>query len=109
MKLLRRDSMSRNVPYSNYRMTVRVELQNVPGQFARLATLLADEKANLGAVDIVEVTRGRMERDVTFDANSEALAKRVIDRLKAADGFSDVSASGPNLLLPLCRKVHRQC
>jgi len=70
MKLLRRDSMPRSVPYSNYRMTVRVELQNVPGQFARLATLLAEEKANLVAVDIVEVTCERMVRDVTFDANT---------------------------------------
>jgi malate dehydrogenase (oxaloacetate-decarboxylating) len=69
-------------------MTVRVELQNVPGQFARLATLLAEEKANLGAVDIVEVTRDRMVRDVTFDANSEAHAKRVIGRLKTADGIT---------------------
>lgn len=100
--------MPRSVPYSNYRMTVRVELQNVPGQFARLATLLAEEKANLGAVDIVEVTRDRMVRDVTFDANSEAHAKRVIERLKAADGFNVVSASDRIFLLHLGGKIHTQ-
>jgi malate dehydrogenase (oxaloacetate-decarboxylating) len=104
----RRDSMPRSVPYSNYRMTMRVELQNVPGQFARLAGLLAEEKANLGAVDIVEVTRDRMIRDVTFDASSEAHAKRVIDRLKAADGFKVISASDRIFLLHLGGKIHTQ-
>src|SRR5262245_35953371 len=108
MKTLRRHSMPRSVPYSNYRMTVRVELQNVPGQFARLATLLAEEKANLGAVDIVEVTRDRMVRDVTFDANSETHAKRVIERLKAAQGFTVISASDRIFLLHLGGKIHTQ-
>jgi malate dehydrogenase (oxaloacetate-decarboxylating) len=98
--------MPRSVPYSNHRMTVRVELQNVPGQFARLATLLADEKANLGAVDIVEVTRDRMVRDVTFDANSEAHANRVIGRLKTADGITVMSASDRIFLLHQGGKIH---
>jgi malate dehydrogenase (oxaloacetate-decarboxylating) len=100
--------MPRSVPYSNYRMTVRVELQNVPGQFARLATLLADEKANLGAVDIVDVTRERMVRDVTFDANSEAHANRVIERLKGAEGVKVISASDRIFLLHLGGKIHTQ-
>jgi malate dehydrogenase (oxaloacetate-decarboxylating) len=89
-------------------MTVRVELQNVPGQFARLATLLAEEKANLGAVDIVEVTRDRMVRDVTFDANSETHAKRVIERLQAADGFHVISASDRIFLLHLGGKIRTE-
>jgi malate dehydrogenase (oxaloacetate-decarboxylating) len=100
--------MARSVPYSNYRMTVRVELQNVPGQFARLATLLAEEKANLGAVDIVDVTRERMVRDVTFDANSELHAKRVIDRLKGAEGIHVISSSDRIFLLHLGGKIHTQ-
>ena len=40
-------------PYSNYRLTVRLELANKPGIFAKVATLLAEEQANLGAVDLV--------------------------------------------------------
>lgn len=40
-------------PYSNYRLTVRLELGNRPGMFAQVATALAEEGANLGAVDIV--------------------------------------------------------
>lgn len=100
--------MPRSVPFSNYRITVRVELENVPGQFARLATLLAEEKANLGAVDIVEVTRERMVRDVTFDANSETHAKRVIGRLKTAEGITVLSASDRIFLLHQGGKIHTE-
>src|SRR5262245_55055906 len=61
-------------PYCDFRMTVRVEIPNIPGQFARLAAIFAEEGANLGAIDIVEVRRNRMVRDITFDAQSEAHA-----------------------------------
>ena len=46
-------------PYSNYRLTVRLELANKPGIFARVAALLAEEQANLGAVDLVSATKTR--------------------------------------------------
>ena len=36
-------------PYSNYRLTVRLELANTPGMFAKVAAVLAEEGANLGA------------------------------------------------------------
>src|SRR4051812_8315366 len=50
-------------PYCDFRMTVRVEIPNSPGQFASLTAAFAAEGANLGAIDIVEVRRGRMIRD----------------------------------------------
>ena len=75
--------MPDSAPYCDYQMTVRLEIPNQPGQFARIATALAEEGANLGAIDIVEVRRGRMVRDITFDTESEAHAERVLQRLKA--------------------------
>jgi len=64
--------MSEIGPYSNYRLTVRLQLANKPGMFARVAAALAEERANLGAVDIVSATAACMVRDVTFDVQSEA-------------------------------------
>jgi malate dehydrogenase (oxaloacetate-decarboxylating) len=57
----------KDTPYSNYRLTVRLELKNKPGAFALVAARLAEEQANLGAVDIVEATLDKMVRDITFD------------------------------------------
>ena len=68
-------------PYSNYRLTVRLELANKPGMFATVASALAEEGANLGAVDLASATAERMVRDVTFDVRDEAHGERVLARL----------------------------
>ncbi len=98
--------MPDSAPYCDYQMTVRVEIPNQPGQFARIATALAEEGANLGAIDIVEVRRGRMVRDITFDTASEAHAERVLQRLKAIPELHVRSASDRLFLLHLGGKIH---
>jgi malate dehydrogenase (oxaloacetate-decarboxylating) len=97
--------MAENEPYCDFRMTVRVEIPNEPGQFARLATALAEEGANLGAIDIVEVRRNRMIRDITFDAKTEAHAQHVLDRLRALPGVRVRHASDRIFLLHLGGKI----
>src|SRR5690348_8406932 len=92
-------------PYSNYRLTVRLELANKPGVFARVAALLAEEQANLGAVDIVSATKTRMVRDVTFDAQSEAHGEKVLARLAALPDVAVLSASDRIFLLHLGGKI----
>src|SRR4051812_10891157 len=92
-------------PYCDYRLTVRVELPNETGGFARLATALAEEGASLGAIDIVEVRRHRMVRDITFDAQSEAHAQRVLARLRSLPGVRVRSASDRIFLMHLGGKI----
>jgi malate dehydrogenase (oxaloacetate-decarboxylating) len=92
-------------PYCDYRMTVRVEILNQPGQFARIATLFAEEGANLGAIDIVEVRRNHMVRDITFDAQSETHAEKVVARLRTMPGLKVRSASDRVFLLHLGGKI----
>jgi malate dehydrogenase (oxaloacetate-decarboxylating) len=93
-------------PFCEYRVTVRVELTNQPGQFARLATAIAEEKASLGAIDIVEARRDKKIRDITFDAQNEAHAQRVVDRLRALPEVRVLSASDRVFLLHLGGKIH---
>ncbi len=92
-------------PYSNYRMTVRLELANRPGMFARVATTLAEEGANLGAVDIVSASRDKIIRDVTFDAQSEEHAEQVLARLNAMPDVKVVNASDRIFLMHLGGKI----
>ena len=97
--------MHDNEPYCDFRMTVRVEIPNEPGEFARLATMLAEEGANLGAIDIVEVRKNRMVRDITFDGRSQAHADRVVERISAIPGFRVRSASDRVFLMHLGGKI----
>jgi len=92
-------------PYSNYRLTVRLELANKPGIFARVAGLLAEEQANLGAVDLVSATKTRMVRDITFDVQSEEHGEKVLARLGKLPDVTVLSASDRIFLLHLGGKI----
>ncbi len=92
-------------PYSNYRLTVRLELANRPGMFARVATTLAEEGVSLGAVDIVSATPEKMIRDVTFDVRSEEHGEQVLKRLNALPDVKVLSASDRIFLLHLGGKI----
>jgi malate dehydrogenase (oxaloacetate-decarboxylating) len=95
-------------PYSNYRLTVRLELANAPGMFAKVAAILAEEGANLGAVDIVSATADSMIRDVTFDVQSEAHGEKVLARIGALPDVEVLSASDRIFLLHLGGKIRVQ-
>ncbi|HEY6084071.1 MAG TPA: NAD-dependent malic enzyme, partial [Nitrospira sp.] len=95
-------------PYSNYRLTVRLELANKPGMFANVAAVLAMEGANLGAVDIVSATASHMIRDVTFDVRDEAHGEHVLLRLGMLPDVKVLSASDRIFLLHLGGKIHVQ-
>ena len=95
-------------PYSNYRLTVRLALLNKPGIFAKVAALLAEEGANLGAVDIVSANAERMIRDITFDVQNETHGERVLERLESLPEVNVVSASDRIFLLHLGGKIRVQ-
>lgn len=94
--------------YSNYRLTARLELKNVPGTFAGVTGLLAREKVNIGAVDIVEATSDKIIRDVTFDAKNEDHGQEIIQALGRLKDVRVVSASDRIFLLHLGGKIRVQ-
>lgn len=91
--------------YSNYRLTVRLELANTPGIFAKMNALLDEERANLVAVDLVSATKTTMVRDVTFDVQNEAHGEQVLARLGALPDVTVLSASDRIFLLHLGGKI----
>ena len=49
-----------HVPSPSYSITIRVEIDNKVGMFARLATALSYAGGDLGSIDIVRVEKGRL-------------------------------------------------
>lgn len=92
-------------PYSNYRLTARVQLLNKPGLFAKVVNLLAKERANLGAVDIVEIDKKKAVRDITFDVKDEKHGIRVIEKLKKLKSTRVTSVSDRIFLFHLGGKI----
>ena len=66
---------------SDFKMTVRVALDNRPGVFAQVAAALAEEGANLGAVDMVTADAEQIVRDITFEVRNKAEGSRAVKRL----------------------------
>lgn len=95
-------------PYSNYRLTARLELRNRPGMFAQVAAVLAEEGANLGAVDIVSATAERIVRDITFEVRDEDHGERVLKRLNSLPDIRVVSSSDRIFLFHLGGKIKVQ-
>ena len=95
-------------PYSNYRMSVRLELTQRPGVFAILATLLAEEGASIGAVDMVSATKTKVVRDITLDTKSEEHAQRVLDQLGKLPDVKVLSASDRIFMLHLGGKIQKR-
>lgn len=68
---------------SGLKVTVRLALENRPGVFAQVATALAEEGANLGAVDMVSADATQIVRDITFEVKDDAQGTRAIQRLQS--------------------------
>jgi malate dehydrogenase (oxaloacetate-decarboxylating) len=68
---------------SGLKITVRIALENRPGVFAQVATALAEEGANLGAVDMVAADAAQIVRDITFEVQNEAEGARAVKRLQS--------------------------
>lgn len=96
------------IPFANYRLTARLELRNKPGFFASIVNVLAREKVNIGAVDLVEATRTTLVRDITFDVLDENHGKRVIEQLRRVRGVKVISISDQIFLAHLGGKISIQ-
>ncbi len=94
--------------FSTNSLTVRLELVNKPGVFAQVVKVIADEDANLGAVDIVEAAADKMIRDITFDVSHEAHGQRIIEALNKLENVRVISFFDPIFLLHLGGKIHIQ-
>ncbi len=95
-------------PYSNFRLTARLILPNRPGMFARVAKVLEDHGANLGAVDLVSASAQAMVRDMTFDVRNEDAGERVLDQLRALPDVQVLWASDRIFILHLGGKIRVQ-
>ncbi|MDT7041708.1 NAD-dependent malic enzyme [Candidatus Nitronereus thalassa] len=92
-------------PYSNYRLAIRLELNQKPGVFAKLTNAIAKEGASIGAVDMISATKTKVVRDITLDTKNEEHGQRVLDRLEKLPDVKVLSASDRIFMLHLGGKL----
>jgi malate dehydrogenase (oxaloacetate-decarboxylating) len=70
----------------SYSITIRIQIENRIGMFARIATAISDAGGDLGAVDIVRVEKGSLIRDITVNARDEEHEKTIVKAIKTVEG-----------------------
>jgi malate dehydrogenase (oxaloacetate-decarboxylating) len=74
-------------PSPSYSITIRVEIDNRIGMFAKIAEVISREGGDLGSVDIVRVEKGKIIRDVTINAANEEHENRIVKSIKGIHGI----------------------
>jgi malate dehydrogenase (oxaloacetate-decarboxylating) len=75
-----------HVPGPSYSITIKIEMENRIGMFARVATAIGQVGGDLGAVDIVRGEPGKVVRVVTVNARDEAHEKEIVQAVRDLEG-----------------------
>jgi malate dehydrogenase (oxaloacetate-decarboxylating) len=92
-------------PSASYSFIVRLQIANRPGMLGRVASAIGDAGGDIGAVDLVETTRDRTERDITVKARDNVHAQQIVSRLRQVTGVRIGSISDRTFLMHLGGKI----
>lgn len=100
--------MSEIQPSVSYSFTMRLYIENKPGMLAKVFNVIADEKGDPGAVDVVDVEGNYKIRDLTVSARDEKHSKTIANAIKKIEGIKVRNVSDRVFLLHLGGKIKIQ-
>src|SRR6266704_314682 len=92
-------------PSASYSFTIRLQIANRPGMLGRVASAIGNAGGDIGAVDLVETTRERTERDITVKARDSVHAQQIVSRLRHVAGVRVGHVSDRTFLMHLGGKI----
>ncbi|HYX40082.1 MAG TPA: ACT domain-containing protein, partial [Pyrinomonadaceae bacterium] len=92
-------------PSASYTSTLRIKLTNRPGALGQVTTAIGRAGGDIGAIDIVSVSRGTMIRDITFTAGSIEHVNEIVEAVHDVDGVEVVNVSDRTFLMHLGGKI----
>jgi malate dehydrogenase (oxaloacetate-decarboxylating) len=94
-----------NAPTASHSLTVRLQIQNKPGMLGRVTSAIGKAGGDIGAIDLVEVGKNTITRDLTFKARDERHGLQIVERLRGVGGVSVVNVSDRTFLMHLGGKI----
>jgi malate dehydrogenase (oxaloacetate-decarboxylating) len=92
-------------PSAQYSLTLRVEIDDVPGMLGKVASAIGMAGGQIGAVDLVQVDGGRMIRDITIETVGEEDWPAVREAVDAVTGARVLDTTDRTLLMHLGGKI----
>ncbi len=93
------------IPSASYSLTMRIEIPSTPGAFAQVAGAIAEAQGDVGAIDLVRVTRDHTVRDITVSAADSDHGQRIVDAVRQVAGVTIVNVSDRTFLMHLGGKI----
>jgi malate dehydrogenase (oxaloacetate-decarboxylating) len=94
-----------NAPTASHSLTVRLTIQNKPGMLGKVTSAIGKGGGDIGAIDLVEVGRNTITRDITFKTSGERHGQQVVERLRGLEGAEVVNVSDRTFLMHLGGKI----
>ena len=92
-------------PNASYSLTLRVRIHNKPGKLGEITTAIGKAGGDIEAVDIVQVGKDLLIRDITVNAASESHDQEIIRAVRDIDGVDVVNVSDRTFLIHLGGKI----
>src|SRR5213592_2878673 len=94
-----------NAPSASYSVTVRLEIENKPGMLGKVTSAIGKAGGDIGAIDLVEVGKTTITRDLSVKASDERHAQQVVEKIRSVAGVSVVNVSDRTFLMHLGGKI----
>src|SRR5438046_10205952 len=94
-----------NAPSASYSVTVRLEIDNKPGMLGKVTSAIGKAGGDIGAIDLVEVGKTTITRDLSVKASDERHAQQVVEMIRAVSGVRVVNVSDRTFLMHLGGKI----
>ncbi len=94
-------------PSAQYRLTIRVKLDDSHGILGNVTGVIGEAGAVVGAVDLVEVDGGHSLRDIVVDASGRKHWDQVISAINALEGAEVIDTTDRTFLLHVGGKIEQ--
>ena len=83
----------------SYSVILRLRYPDLPGLLGRIASTIGEADGSIGSVDIVEVEKGEITRDIVVSARDVEHGEQVVDRVGHIPGVTIVRVADRTFLL----------
>jgi malate dehydrogenase (oxaloacetate-decarboxylating) len=94
-------------PSAQYRLTIRVRMDDTPGVVGQVTTAIGEAGGMVGAVDLIEADAGGSVRDVVVDAANREHWGRILAAIEALEGVEVVDTTDRTFLLHVGGKIEQ--
>jgi malate dehydrogenase (oxaloacetate-decarboxylating) len=92
-------------PSAQYSLTLRVEIDHVPGMLGKVASAIGRAGGTIGAVDLVQVENVHTIRDITVDTGDASDWPRLTDAVNAVPGVRVLDTTDRTFMLHIGGKI----